>query len=202
MNAARERRLRSPDLDVVGWTGRARPTTAGSGLTLQPRSGSWTARTPALAQGYAKVGPGQWIEVQVTTVGRRRRCGAQLDRCRCDGEPFITAYPADQPLPFATSSLNLDPARHAANSVMMSVRRVGRIPPGQLVGAVDLVADVVGTCEVPLLGEQVAGRVVPFDQPLRIVDTRSGDGATGRTRQRTDTVPDVGSLTAALPGWS
>ena len=96
--------------DVVGWFGSRQTMTPGARLVSQTPSRKLDTRDPALSQGYGKVGKGQTIDIAVVPPGTNVT-GVVLNLTGTEptSSTFVTAFPANQSLPLA-SSLNLRPA--------------------------------------------------------------------------------------------
>jgi hypothetical protein len=83
---------------------------------------------------------------------------------------FLTVYPGDQVFPPTASNLNFLAAQTRPNLVIVRVPEDGVINFYNNVGAVHVIADVVGWYDEDRSGEN--GRFVPLD-PARVLDTRS-----------------------------
>lgn len=154
-------------------------TTAGAGAyhplaparLLDTRTGLGAART--------RLSPGGVVRLQVAGRGGVPSSGVSAVVLNLTGvtptaNTYVTAYPGDSARP-GTSSLNLDARSTRANLVTVPLHADGRVNLVTAVGAIDLVADVVGVYAgssglVPAL--QASGGFVPVT-PKRVFDSRS-----------------------------
>lgn len=172
--------------DVLGWFAASPDVT---GLTpsriLDTRIGNGAPATP--------VGPGGSIDVQVTGRGGVPATGVDAVIVNLTGtEPtagtFVTAYPAGEARPHA-SNLNLVRGETAPNLAIVKVGANGRISLYNAVGAIHLIADVVGWAAV---GGDYAGV-----SPARVLDTRVGSGAVAAGSSINVTVTGVAGVPAS-----
>lgn len=187
--------------DVVGWFGSSSTLQAGSRLATQAPARQLDTRVPGLAQGYAKVGPGQTIDVQVAPANQGiTGVVVNLTGTGTTATTFVTAYPANVPRPDA-SNLNLVAGQTRPNLVMLGVSPQGRIKLFNAFGNVDLIVDLVATFTQGSLDEVPKGRLVALDGPLRIVDTRGTSPLTGPA-SRVQAVPalSTGGVSGAVAG--
>jgi hypothetical protein len=178
--------------DVVGWFGSRQTMTPGARLVSQTPSRKLDTRDPALSQGYTKVGAGQTIDIAVVPPGTNVT-GVVLNLTGTEPtrSTFVTAFPANQSLPLA-SSLNLTPGLTRPNLVMVGVSPQGRVKLYNLDGAVHLVVDLVGTFTrtgSAQVDNVPTGRVIPLDLPVRMIDTRLAGGKLAGPGTRLHTVP-------------
>ena len=93
---------------------------------------------------------------------------------------FVTVFPGDVPSPPNASNLNLVPGQVRPNLAMVRVPTTGpaagKIRLFNAFGTVDLLVDVVATYTPGSTGDSAAGRVLPLDAPMRVVDTRLAGG--------------------------
>jgi streptogramin lyase len=87
---------------------------------------------------------------------------------------FVTAYPAGAPLPNA-SNLNFGAGQTIPNLVTVKVGAGGKVMFANAVGAVDLVADVVGYYD----DGSIPGELFSGVSPARILDSRTSVGGWG-----------------------
>ena len=178
--------------DVVGWFGSRQTMTPGARLVGQTPSRKLDTRDPALSQGFGKVGKGQTIDIAVVPPGTNVT-GVVLNLTGTEptSSTFVTAFPANQSLPLA-SSLNLTAGLTRPNLVMVGVSPQGRVKLYNFDGAVHLVVDLVGTF-TSTGSAQVdtvpTGRVIPLDMPTRMIDTRLAGGKLAGPGTRLHTVP-------------
>ena len=89
---------------------------------------------------------------------------------------FVTVFPGDVASPPNASNLNLVPGQVRPNLAMVQVPTTGpaagKIRLYNAFGTVDLLVDVVATYTPGSTGDSAAGRVLPLDAPMRVVDTR------------------------------
>jgi hypothetical protein len=187
-------------LDVVGWYASATATVpAGVGSRLVPVTPDRILDTRVGNGASGAVGGTQTLDLQVSGRGGvpSGTSAVVLNLTGTDptAETFVTAYPAGVARP-PTSSLNLQRGETRPNLVMVKLGDGGKITLYNHVGAIHLVADVVGYYRAGADPTTYAGRVLPLSAPFRAFDTR-GDGRRIGTNQ-TDTwdfTPFVSSLT-------
>jgi hypothetical protein len=169
-------------MDVVGYYGSgAQGQPAGSRITTVTPVRRLDSRTGlGMPGGTARtIGPGQTIEVPVAGSGVN---GVVLNLTAVGPTTgtFVTVYPADEPARPTTSNLNLARGQVRANLVMVKVPTGGpsarRIKLYNATGNVHLLVDVVAEYRQGSNGDPAAGRILPLDAPMRVVDTRVSGG--------------------------
>ncbi|MFE7870160.1 fibronectin type III domain-containing protein [Micromonospora humida] len=164
--------------DVAGWF-----STAG---TASPAAGLFHGLTPARlvdtrsGLGGTTPGPDGQLDVQVTGAGGVPASGVSAvvlntTVAGADTAGFVTAYPAGQPRPTA-STLNFVARQVLANRVIVPVGADGRVSFYNRAGSTPLVVDVTGWFSDGS-DQSVGGAYLASVPPTRIVDTRSGLGA-------------------------
>jgi uncharacterized protein (DUF1501 family) len=122
----------------------------------------------------AKIGPGGVVDLQVLGRGgvpNAGNVGAVAMNVTVDGpdsESFVTVWPKGDPLPDA-SNLNMQPGQTVPNLVVAKVGAGGQISLRNAFGSTDLLADVLGWFPT--------GTGLQAVSPVRILDTRTGNGA-------------------------
>jgi hypothetical protein len=154
-------------VDAVGWIGSGQITTPGSRLTLGSPQRKLDTRTGA------KVGPGGVVAVQVVPPNSGiSGVVVNVTATAATATTFVTAYPGDQPRPTA-SLLNLGPGITRPNLAMLRVPPSGVLRLYNHAGATHLIVDLLGTFRRSSgLNNDRAGRLLPVEAPLRLVDTR------------------------------
>jgi regulation of enolase protein 1 (concanavalin A-like superfamily) len=162
--------------DVVGyWT-----VTDGDGFTGLTPARILDTRSSPVPPGYtsgSKLPGGDDIELPVVGVGGVPSGASSVvlnvtSTEATDARGFVTVWPTGQTRPLA-SSLNLRPGVNAPNLVIAKVGAGGKVSLYTNIGAVHLVADVVGYF-APGSGDGFDGVV-----PTRILDTRSAPVPSG-----------------------
>jgi hypothetical protein len=123
--------------------------------------------------GYVDPGTGQSVPTGATAVA--------LNVTAVGGTSFslLTVYPTgESPVPTA-SNLNFPAHTALANSVVAQIGTGGAVNIFNALGTVDVLADVEGYF-VPAASSAPAGEYHPI-VPIRVCDTRSGDGITATT---------------------
>jgi uncharacterized protein (DUF1501 family) len=122
----------------------------------------------------AKVGPGGVVDLQVLGRGgvpNAGNVGAVAMNVTVDGpdsQSFVTVWPKGESLPDA-SNLNMQAGQTVPNLVVAKVGAGGQVSLRNAFGSTDLIADVLGWFPTGV-GLQAL-------TPVRILDTRSGNGA-------------------------
>ena len=142
-----------------------------------------------------KVGAGRTIDLTVAGPGGVPATGVRavvlnLTATGLTGSAasFVTAYPADVARPLA-SNVNVAGASPVPNLVTVATSPTGVVRLYNFQGNLDLVADVTGY----YTDDGTGSRFVPVD-PVRLLDTRSGNGAPQAK------VGPGGTVTTALAG--
>ena len=144
---------------------------------------------------FGKVGSQQEITVKVAPAGTT---GVVLNLTGTEptSNTFITAWPADQPVRPNASNLNLTPGQTRPNLVMVKVSPQGTIKLFNHLGATHLVVDVVGTYATNG-SNSTAGRLLPLNAPMRVLDTRITPGRHGPTTTRSYDMQAIDDATSA-----
>jgi hypothetical protein len=159
-------------VDAVAWF--ADDAVAERGGRLVPAT-PWRALDTRTAGGLA---PGQVVEVSVvegaTLPGDAPApTGVVVNLTGVGGaaSTFVTAYPGDQATVPVASNLNPLPGRTAPNVAFVGLSPDGTIRLANGPGATDVVVDVLAYF-VADPTPTTAGRVVPLEDPFRVLDTR------------------------------
>lgn len=125
-----------------------------------------------IGAGPGRVGPGGTTTFQVLGRGGLPATGVaavafNLTAVNPTTAGFVTAYPSRTPQP-NVSNINFSPGMTRANLVTLPVGTDGKVSLYNSVGAVDLLADVVGFYDT----DGTAGGYIPNDSPARVFDSR------------------------------
>jgi len=164
-------------VDVEGWVGPPGSVSGGDGF-FHPVT---PARLFDSRNGSGPVGPGQSITLKVAGAGGVPAIGAEaavLNVTATNGtaSTYLTVYPAGSSRPTA-STLNLPAGSTAPNRLMTVLGSNGEVVIYNAAGWVDVIVDV-GGWYTDASGLDTSGSMSVLS-PARILDTRSGDGATG-----------------------
>ncbi|WP_432903181.1 fibronectin type III domain-containing protein [Micromonospora matsumotoense] len=164
--------------DAAGWFSTARTASPAAGLfhglsptrLVDTRTGS----------GGTTPGPDGRLDVQVTGAGGVPAAGVSAvvlntTVAGADAAGYVTAYPAGQPRPTA-STLNFVAKQVLANRVIVPVGTDGKVSFYNRAGSTPLVIDVTGWFSDGS-DPAVGGAYLASVPPTRIVDTRTGLGA-------------------------
>ena len=125
--------------------------------------------------GPRRIGPGETIDVTVAS-GNVNGVVVNVTGVSPNSGTFVTVFPGDVASPPNASNLNLVPGQMRPNLAMVRVPTsgpaAGKIRLYNAFGTVDLLVDVVATYTPGSTGDSAAGRVLPLDAPMRVVDTR------------------------------
>ncbi len=183
-------------VDVVGWFGSATTPVPGSKIAAQVPTRVYDSRA------LAKVGAGQSVEVQVVPPGSSVN-GVVVNLTGVDPTTgtYVTVYPGDLPGPPNASNLNLVPAQVRPNLVMVRVPttgpQAGRIKLFNASGSTHLIVDLLATfTRAAAFDNDPAGRLLPLDSPVRLIDTRAVGGPLAGPGQR---VWDLRAVDEATP---
>jgi hypothetical protein len=166
-------------VDVVGTYGNA-SAAAGSRITTVTPVRKLDSRIGiGMPGGPRRIGPGETIDVTVAS-GNINGVVVNVTGVGPNSGTFVTVFPGDVPSPPNASNLNLVPGQVRPNLAMVRVPTTGpaagKIRLFNAFGTVDLLVDVVATYTPGSTGDSAAGRVLPLDAPMRVVDTRLAGG--------------------------
>ena len=155
-------------IDVNGFF--ADETYPGEGARLQPLHtrffDSRATRT--------RLGPGQTIEVtSPRQLVETRAVAVNITAINPTANTFVTVFPGDRATVPPTSNVNVVRGQTRANTSIVRLSPTGRLKIYNHAGYVDIALDLQGwfVWEPGHTGGTL-GRVIPLEQPIRVVDTR------------------------------
>lgn len=105
-----------------------------------------------------------------------------VDNARRDSaDTWVSVVSGGSAVPPSTSNLNVDAGATRANLVIVPVGPDGSVRIYNAFGSTDVIVDLVGYFRPVADGRSLAGRIVPMDQPVRVVDSRPVPLAAGQT---------------------
>ena len=162
-------------VDVIGTYGNSSAAAGAKVATVTPVRKLDTRTGLGMVGGPRRVGPGETIDVTVAS-GNVNGVVVNVTGVTPSAGTFVTVFPGDVASPPNASNLNLVPGQVRPNLSMVRVPTsgpgAGKIRLYNAFGTVDLLVDVVATYSPGSTGDSAAGRVLPLDSPMRVVDTR------------------------------
>ena len=162
-------------VDVIGTYGNSSAAAGAKVATVTPVRKLDTRNGLGMAGGPRRIGPGETIDVTVAS-GNVNGVVVNVTGVTPSAGTYVTVFPGDVATPPNASNLNLVPGQVRPNLSMVRVPTTGpgagKIRLYNAFGTVDLLVDVVATYSPGSTGDSAAGRVLPLDSPMRVVDTR------------------------------
>lgn len=168
-------------VDVSGWfSGAASSGPDGHYVPLSPsrildtRNGTGTGGT------VARLGPGQTLDLQVSSRGGVPAAGARavalnLTATNTTAYSYLSLWPSGSPPSSPTSNLNFGPGQTQADRAVVPLGSGGKITVFNSQGWTDVIVDVNGWFTDGTNTTVTAG-LLTATTPVRIVDTRDGTG--------------------------